>query len=158
MKGSRIAVALVAVAFSIGSAQAITVHRSVTVKGSPWWVWWEIGGFCKIEDWLPPVKSCHDWWEKGAKYRKLTLKDGSTVTEKLTAKTRDSYDYDIIDSPLPVANYHATFKVMAAPGGGTLVDWRAHFQAHNATKAEAASVIAGIFEAGLNRIAADRGK
>jgi len=43
--------------------------------------------------------------------------------------------------------------VSAAEGGGTLIDWTANFQAVGATDAEAANVIAGIFEAGLNKIA-----
>lgn len=158
MKMSRIALAICAVAFSVGAAQAITVHRSVTVKGAPWWVWLDIGGFCEIEDWLPPIKDCDDWWKDGVKYRKLDLGDGTAVTERRTDVGLHTYSYDIIDSPLPVANYHATFKVMPAPGGGTIVDWTAHFQAHNATNAQAAAVMAGVFEAGLNKIAADHGQ
>ena len=155
MKLSRLAAAILATAFSIGAAQAVTVHRSVIVHKPTWWVWWQVGGFCEISDWLPPIKDCDDWWENGTRYRKLTTTDGATVTEKLTAKSARSYSYDIIESPLPVANYHATFSVMPAPGGGTIVDWTAHFQAHNATNAQAAAVMAGIFEAGLNHIADD---
>ena len=64
-----------------------------------------------------------------------------------------SYSYEILESPLPVADYHAQFAVSAAEGGGTLIDWTANFQAVGATDAEAANVIAGIFEAGLNKIA-----
>ena len=41
--------------------------------------------------------------------------------------------------------------------GGTQIDWMAHFQAYNATDAEAATVIAGIFGAGLNHIVEDLG-
>ncbi len=157
MKLSRIALALLAVAFSVGAAQAITVHRSVTVKGSPWWVWLDIGGYCAIEDWHPAVADCDKEWKDGAVYRTLSLQGGGTILEKRTAKGVHTYSYDIIESPLPVAHYHATFKVMPAPGGGTIVDWTAHFKAHNATNAQAAAVMAGVLEAGLAKIAADHG-
>jgi hypothetical protein len=154
MKLSRLALAVLAVGFSIGAAQAITVHRSVTVKGSPWWVWLDIGGFCEIEDWHPAIADCDKEWKDGAVFRTLTIKGGGSILEKRTEKTATSYSYDMLDTPLPVRNYHATFKVMPVEGG-TLVDWTAHFSAHNATNAEAAAVMAGIFEAGLNQIATD---
>jgi hypothetical protein len=155
MRLSRLVLAAAAVAFSIGAAQAITVHRSVTVKGSPWWVWLDIGGFCEIKDWHPAIADCDKDWKDGAVYRTLSIMGGGTILEKRTEKTATSYSYDMLDTPLPVANYHATFKVMPAEGGGTVVDWTAHFWAHNATNAEAAAVMAGILEAGLNKIAED---
>jgi Polyketide cyclase / dehydrase and lipid transport len=156
MKSNRFAMAVLALTFSVGAAQAITVHRSVTVNKPTFWVWWQVGGFCEISDWLPLLSGCDDWWEDGARYRKLTTTDGATVTEKLTEKSARSYSYDITESPLPVADYHATFSVTAVEGG-TQIDWTAHFKAHNATNAEAAAVIAGIFEAGLNHIVEDLG-
>ena len=156
MKSGRLAVAALAMAFGIGGAQAITVHRSVTVNKPTWWVWWQVGGFCEISDWLPLLSNCEDWREDGTRYRKLTTTDGATVTEKLTEKTGTSYSYDITESPLPVADYNATFSVTPVEGG-TQIDWMAHFQAYNATDAEAATVIAGIFEAGLNHIVEDLG-
>jgi hypothetical protein len=156
MKFSRLAVATLAVAFSIGAAQAVTVHRSVTVNKPTFWVWWQIGGFCEISDWLPILSDCEDWREGGERYRKLTTTDGATVTEILTETTARSYSYHITESPLPVADYNATFSVTPIEGG-TQVDWTAHFRAHNATNAEAAAVIAGIFEAGLDHIVEDLG-
>ena len=60
MKLSRLAMAFAALAFSIGAAQAITVHRSVVVKDSPIWVWLDIGGFCDIEDWHPDQRGVEE--------------------------------------------------------------------------------------------------
>ena len=55
----------------------------------------------------------------------------------------------------PSQNYHATFKVFQS-GDATIIDWSGWFDAKGATDAEAAAVMAGIFEAGLNSIVADR--
>ena len=38
----------------------------------------------------------------------LTLKDGGKILEKLTKTGKNSYSYEIIESPLPVKNYAAT--------------------------------------------------
>ena len=153
MRLGRLAVAALAMGFSIGAAEAITVHRSVTVKGSPWWVWLDIGGFCDISDWHPAIADCDKGRKDGAVWRTLSVKGGGTILEKRTEKTATSYSYDMLDTPLPVADYHATFKVTPAEGGGTTVDWIAHFHAKGASDAEAAAVMVGIFEAGLNKIA-----
>jgi hypothetical protein len=142
---------------SAAAAQAITVHRSVTVAGYPQLVWWDIGGFCEIEDWHPVVADCDDDWEDGAKYRTLTTVDGAVLRELLTDRSPMTYSYEIVESPLPVANYNATFRVGAGDAGQTVIDWVAHFDAAGgATDAEAASVIAGIFESGLDGIVSDR--
>ena len=98
----------------------------------------------------PRVADCDKERKDGAVWRTLSVKGGGTILEKRTEKTATSYSYDIVDTPLPVADYHATFKVTPAEGGGTTVDWMAHFHAKGASDAEAAAVMAGIFEAGLN--------
>jgi hypothetical protein len=150
--GSRIALAAVAIGVSIGVAHAVEVHRTATVKGTPQWVWWDIGDFCEIEDWHPIVADCDDYWEDGVFHRTLTGTDGTTVIkERLLEETASSYTYEILESPLPVANYRATLSVSAG-GEGTIIDWVANFDAAGVSDAEAAAVIAGIFEAGLNQI------
>jgi hypothetical protein len=156
MRVFGIAGALLVCGLSAGTAQAVEVHRSVTVAGYPQLVWWDIGGFCEIADWHPIVEDCDDDWEDGAKYRTLTAADGATIRERLTDSGPMTYSYEIVESPLPVANYQATFSVGGTDDGNTVIDWVAHFDAAGASEAEAAAVIGGIFDAGLDAIVADR--
>jgi hypothetical protein len=75
----------------------------------------------------------------------------ATIKEKLVGETDSGYTYEIVESPLPVANYTSTFSV-AADGEGTMVDWRGTFDAKDASDADAEGVIAGIYQAGLDEI------
>jgi hypothetical protein len=156
MKPGRLAMAAFAVGFSIGAAQAITVNRSVTVDGAPLTVWWDIGDFCEISVWHPVIADCDDYWKDGVLYRTLSVEGGGTVLEKRTEKGPLSYSYEIIDSPLPVQNYRATFKVFQS-GDKTTIDWTGWFDAKDGvTDAEAAATMAGVYEAGLAQIVKDR--
>ena len=86
--------------------------------------------------------------------RTLSLEGGGAIIENQTDHEGLSYSYDIVESPLPVRNYHSTLKVTGS-GNETTVEWWGWFDAKGATNAEAAAVIAGIYEAGLNQILAD---
>ena len=156
MQAFRYAVAALAIAASASAAQAIEVHRSAVVKGTPDLIWLGIGDFCEIEDWHPAVADCDEHDEDGVEYRTLTLADGGTIEERLTEDGDNTYSYEIVSGPLPVANYRATFSVSEADGG-TRIDWWAHFSAAGVSNAAAAGIIAGIFEAGLDEIVRQEG-
>jgi len=143
---------IAAMGFLVGSAGALEVASSATVAGKPGAVWQKIGDFCAIQTWHPAISKCALSEEGGATYRTLTTKDGATIKEKLVEKTDTSYTYDIIDSPLPVANYRATISVSAA-ADGTRVDWKSSFDAKGKSDGEAKDVISGIYKAGLDKIA-----
>jgi hypothetical protein len=136
----------------IGPAAALDVSSSATVAGSPSEVWGKIGDFCAIQNWHPAISKCVLSDEGGSTYRTLTTTDGGTIKEKLVEKTDTSYTYDIIESPLPVANYRSTISV-SAEGDRTKVDWRSSFDAKGASDADAQGVISGIYKAGLDKIA-----
>jgi carbon monoxide dehydrogenase subunit G len=136
----------------VGSAAALEVASSATVAGTPDAVWQKIGDFCAIQTWHPAVSKCEQSEEGGATYRTLTTTDGGTIKEKLVEQTDTSYTYDIIDSPLPVANYRSTISV-SAEGDGTRVDWKSSFDAKGQSDDEAKDVISGIYKVGLDKIA-----
>ena len=142
---------IAAMGFLVGSAAALEVASSATVTGKPDAVWQKIGDFCAIQTWHPAISKCALSEEGGATYRTLTTTDGATIKEKLVEQTDKSYTYDIIDSPLPVANYRATISV-SPEGNGTKVDWRSNFDAKGKTDSEAKDVIIGIYKAGLDKI------
>jgi hypothetical protein len=153
MKGVAVVVGLFAGLASGGPAQAIELHQSASVKGAPEAVWQKIGEFCAIKDWHPAVKACEESEEGGATFRTLTLPDGGAIKEKLTEQTETSYTYEMVESPLPVENYRSTLSVMSE-GDGAMIMWDGTFDAKGASDADAESVIAGIYKAGLDQIGA----
>ena len=151
MKVLKVLVALASfAACGIQSAGAADVRQVAEIKASPAAVWAKVGEWCAIKDWHPAIASCQPG-KRG--FRTLTLKDGSKILEKMTKTGKNSYSYDIIESPLPVKNYKATLTAKADSLGSTDLTWTAKFDAAKGkTDAEAAAVINGIFEAGLNNI------
>lgn len=145
-------VAALAILAAVGaqSARAAEVRKVTEVKAAPAAVWAKVGEWCAIKDWHPAIADCKPG-KKG--FRTLTLKDGGKILEKITKTGKNTYSYDIIDSPLPVKNYSATLTAKADSLGTTDLVWTAKFEpAKGKTAAEAEAVIAGIFEAGLNNI------
>ncbi len=133
-----------------GAAGATEVERKIAVKGDPAAVWAKIGGWCAIADWHPVVAKCEEADEGGRKVRTLTTKDGGVIKEAMLKSGDTSYSYQILESPLPVENYSATFAAMSADGGVSVV-WSAKFDPKG-DEAEAKKVIESIFDGGLEQI------
>jgi Polyketide cyclase / dehydrase and lipid transport len=146
-------VALAAIIWS-GSAWAITVDKQRQMPGDPEEVWEVFGDFCAIKDWHPAVTDCQQVKEGGLTYRNLTLKGGGKIKEKLTGTEDTSYDYEIVESPLPVKNYKATLSVEEDEDSPhrSEVEWEATFDADGVSDKEAKKAIADILEAGVKSI------
>jgi carbon monoxide dehydrogenase subunit G len=154
MKKSALLIAAASFCFA-APAFALDVKKAVDVPALPEAVWKTIGDFCGIANWHPAIEKCEISKKDGAAFRTLSLKGGGTILEKQTAwddKSR-TYSYTIEESPLPVANYKATISV-APKGSGSSITWTSNFNAKGADDAKAASIIGGIFDAGLGAIAA----
>src|SRR5580658_5576934 len=95
--------------------------------------------------------------------RKLTIKDGPSFTEKLTAydEAGHSYHYIIVDSPLPITDYKS--KIMVLPGKGdgmTKVVWSGTFKRKNTSDnppeaesdAGALKLVKGVYRGGLDNL------
>ena len=65
-----------------------------------------------------------------------------------------SYQYRITESPLPVADYVSSIRVMAIDDSQSKVIWESTFMAAGATDEEAAGAIKGIYVAGLDALKA----
>lgn len=138
------------------SADAVMAKQRIEVSESAQSVWEKIGDFCAIEQWHAAVVNCEISEEGGDTYRTLTLPDGATIKEKhLGAGSTDtSYKYAIIESPLPVKDYVATFEVSVDDDGGAGIKWSADFMAEGVADNDAKDVIDGIFTAGMDGIKA----
>jgi hypothetical protein len=146
-------VALSLVGFG-ASALAATLEKSVNVQANPSAVWSYIGPTCAIKEWLPPVGSCTEDG-KTAPTRTLVTKDGTaTFVELLTERSDQEhrYTYKFLSSPVPVADYQSTIRVVPNGKHGSTIIWRATYLPNHGKEKEANDTLAGIYEAGLGQI------
>lgn len=144
-----ITAALVATALSAGARAAdYEVQRSIQLPSSSVEVWARVGDFCDIDDWHPGIAACDLKVIEGSLHRVLTTAEGSEIVERrIAAEPGLSYTYRMSATPMPVANYTATFSV--EPGEGTRVSWSARFSADDPAMEVA---VAALIEDGLAAI------
>ncbi len=131
---------------------ALKVDKSVYVDAPFDRVWSELSPFCAISDWHPAVTGCEERDENGSSFRILTLGDGAQIKEKHLKDLDNGYAYSIIEGPLPVKNYNASFEI-DKQGEGARITWKTSFHAaEGAGDSEATDVISGVFDAGLAEI------
>jgi uncharacterized protein YndB with AHSA1/START domain len=133
----------------------VEVERKVVVPASVEEVWRRVGDFGAIKSWHPAIATC-DVERNGPQiFRHLRTHDGGEFLEREIAEHDDetdhSYAYEIVWSPLPVSNYQSVFRVVPHEEGAR-VEWSSHFEADGTTEHEAALVVAGVYEAGLESI------
>ena len=153
------AIGIAVVAFGLAttsahSAQVLSVNDKISVPGTPEAVWAKIGKFCAISDWHPAVAECKESKENDATLRLLKLGDGATINEQHTSDSETGYTYKILESPLPVKDYSASFSVRPDydSEGNSITTWSASFQAKDKPEAEAKAVITGIFADGMKSL------
>jgi Polyketide cyclase / dehydrase and lipid transport len=137
-------------------AFALEASKTVDVAASPEKVWQTIGDFCGIANWHPAIEKCVMGQQNGMPTRTLTLKGGGTILELQTGRNDSgmSYSYTILQSPLPVSDYHSTISV-TKKGSGSEITWKGNFKAANgASDADATKAIQGIYDSGVASIAA----
>ena len=117
-------------------------------------VWGRIGGFGTLHDWHPAIEKTELEGSGVGATRNLFLAGGGNVIERLDAEDSAgrSYTYSILDSPLPVANYQSTIKVVDNGDGSCTVDWSSNFDPDGAPEADAAGAVQGIFQAGFDAL------
>lgn len=158
MKKTLVALTAVVCAIAVAApavlaANVLQVRKSAEVDGKAADLWRAYGGFCAIADWHPAVAKCEESKEGDATFRTLTLGDGAKIKEKLTGTSEDGYTYQIIESPLPVKDYNASFSIRPDDEPNEAkITWSATFMAKDKPDADAKGVIQGIFDAGVKSI------
>ena len=139
--------------FGNGSALGVEVDKKIEAPGAPAQIWELARDFCAIKAWHPLVADCKQTNEGDTVLRTLTAKNGATIKEKLVESDDRSYSYEIIESPLPVKNYHAKLWVEESDRPNrTVIHWDAEFDANGASDDEAKKRINDILAAGLKGI------
>ncbi len=168
MKATVCLIALTALAAGTTWAdppKTLHVTETVQIKAPLNKVWAVVKDFDGLAKWHPAIAS--DELTSGSNGsvgagRKLTLKNGAVVMEKLTAydDAGHSYHYIITESPLPVTHYSAALTVRAGKDGMTDVVWSGSFKRKNASEnppeAEsdegAVKLIKGVYRGGLDNL------
>jgi hypothetical protein len=141
-------------------ASATSLSRSVDVNGTPAAVWAMIGPFCAIKDWHPAVGTCTADG-KTPPTRTLVTKDGAATFVEPEVARNDAehyYSYGFKSSPLPVADYKATIKVVANGDGRSTITWIGSYAVEPGKEKDVETALSGIYEAGLAAIKAKLAK
>lgn len=149
------ALAALAVILPAQAAVALEAEVDKEVNASPDKVWEVIGEFCDIKQWHPAIAKCELSGKGNSQQRHLTLQDGAMMVEQQVTR-KDSqhlYSYTIVDGPLPLENYQST--IMVTPSGrGSLITWTGSFDASGAPDTDVVNLVKGIYQAGVDGIAA----
>ena len=162
---SALLVSALFVSLSVNAANVLKVKESVEINAPAAKVWGLAGDFGNLGAFHPAVAKTEIVEGtnnvKGAK-RILTLQDGGTVNETLTAfnAKKTMMSYIITGGVLPVSDYTATLKVIPMGKSKSKVVWNAAFKRADqaATPAEgkddaaATKTITGVFRGGLDNL------
>ena len=145
--------------------QTLHVTETVEIKAPPDKVWAAIKDFDGLAKWHPGFAS--DELVSGGNgkvgaVRKLTIKDGPVITERLLAydEAKHSFRYTITESPLPITHYTSTISLQARSPGLTRVTWSGRFKRKNVSDnppeaesdAGVTKLIKGVYRGGLDNL------
>lgn len=155
-----IGVGLLMVGSAAGAfAGTLSVSEEVELAASPARTWAVIGDFRRWQNWHPAFASTDITVGTGnakGTVRVLATRDGAKFTEELLARdaVARSYQYRIIESPLPISNYVSKVEVQESKAGSRVV-WSSSFDVNpGASDEEMKKTIAGVYRAGLDSLKA----
>jgi hypothetical protein len=142
---------------ALAAGGVLSVKEEVVLASSPAKTWAAIKDFQEWQTWHPAFASTEI--AKGASnangtIRVLTTKDGAKFTEELLSHdgVRHSYQYRIIESPLPISGYVSTIEVKEGNPGSRVI-WSSTFTANaGASGEEMKKAISGVYRAGLDNL------
>ena len=132
--------------------------QSVDLAAAPSKTWDTIKDFSGWQGWHPAFASTAITKGEGntkGTVRVLTTKDGAKFTEELVSYNAASrtYQYRIIDSPLPITDYVSTLEIKQHLAGSSVM-WSSNFKVKaGASEEEMRKTIAGVYRAGLDNLA-----
>jgi mxaD protein len=165
LMGLVLAGTLAAVAAVAAPPQTLHVTETVEIKAPVDTVWAMVKDFDGMTKWHPGFSK--DELVSGSNgqvgaVRKLTIKDGPVITERLLAydEAKHSFHYTIVESPLPIAHYTSSISVQPGSNGMTKVTWSGKFKRKNTSDSppEAESdagvtkLIKGVYRGGLDNL------
>jgi mxaD protein len=146
-------------------ASNLSVEEHVTVNAPASQVWSKINNFGDLGAWHPAVAKTEIISGENNKVgaiRLLTLQDGGTIHEQLTAynDAAMTYSYVIKEGVLPVSHYASTIQVMPLDANTSEVIWKGTFKRKDLSAAPAkgqddetaSNTIHAVYRGGLDNI------
>jgi hypothetical protein len=117
-------------------------------------VWETVRDFTAIDQWHPAVLRCKAGLEGTQTTRELDVAADKPIVERLEEFDEKNMlqSYSILDSPLPVRDYHATLRVRRDDANSCTVEWNGSFEAEGASDEEAVEIIQTIYRKGLDHL------
>jgi hypothetical protein len=140
-------------------AGTLSVTEEVELTASPARAWAVINDFQRWQTWHPAFASTEITKGTGnakGTVRVLATKDGAKFTEELLSydPASHSYQYRIIESPLPISGYVSKIEVKESKSGSRII-WSSNFTVNPGASDEAMKkTIAGVYRAGLDNLRA----
>ena len=140
---------------ALAATQSVT--EEVELTASPSQTWAVVNDFQRWQAWHPAFASTEITKGTGnakGTVRVLATKDGAKFIEELTAydPAAHSYQYRIIESPLPISGYVSTIEVKKSSLGSRII-WSSNFTVNPGASDEAIKkTIAGVYRAGLDNL------
>ena len=138
----------------------ICVYTSSVIDAPADGIWSLVRDFNSLPAWHPLITESRI--ENGQPadrvgcVRTFRLRDGGRLREQLLALSDFDYQcvYSILESPLPLSAYVATFKLTPVTDGNrTFAEWSAEFDCKPADERELAdSIGAGVFQVGFDAL------
>ena len=142
---------------ALAATQSVT--EEVELTASPARTWAVINDFQRWQAWHPAFASTEITKGTGnskGSVRVLATKDGAKFTEELLSydPAAHSYQYRIIESPLPISDYVSKIEVKESKSGSRII-WSSNFTVNPGASDEAIKkTIAGVYRAGLDNLKA----
>jgi hypothetical protein len=131
----------------------MSVYASTVVNTSADKVWSYLRDFGNLAEWLPGMTSCVI--EEGVATQPGAVRrmegQGGIFRERLLALDDEarSATYEILECPLPVTNYRATYRISPVTDSGqAFIEWSATYEADDKAKLDKIFT-RGVFEPGL---------
>jgi hypothetical protein len=138
----------------------VQVYVSSVIDASADTVWSRIRDFNGMPQWHPSIVDSRI--ENGQPadrvgcIRQFHTKDGGTIRERLLALSdyEYSFSYEILESPMGVANYVSTLKLTPVTDGARcFAEWSAEFECEEGRERELAESIGqGVFQGGFDAL------
>lgn len=138
----------------------IRIYVSSVIDASADSVWSRVRGFNALPLWHPAIADCrienNEPSDRVGCIRHFHTRDGGMIRERLLALSDYDYSctYEILESPMGVADYVATLKLTPVTDGGRcFAEWSAEFECEEGREqALTASIGDGVFQAGFDAL------
>jgi hypothetical protein len=138
----------------------VRVYVSSVIDASADTVWGRIRDFNALPLWHPAIADSrienNDPSDRVGCIRHFHTRDGGMIRERLLALSDYEYTctYEILESPMGVANYIATLKLTPITDGGrSFAEWSAEFDCAEGRERELTDTIGGgVFQGGFDAL------